>query len=133
MRISSALAVLFALLMFSTAAFAVSQPWYIEYEKATKFVEQGKYEDAERTLLHLIEVKPFPEAEESTYGMWTTHYTPFFYLGEALMGQHKSEGAMRAYRASYKFAVAQTDPAKRQKLEQILGPKAASMRPASID
>ncbi|HLA40627.1 MAG TPA: tetratricopeptide repeat protein, partial [Candidatus Glassbacteria bacterium] len=76
--------VLLALLIWIWPAFVAGQStWYSAYESALEEISAGHWEEAISHLQRALELKPKPELEARTYGVWRRDYLPFYYLGLA--------------------------------------------------
>ena len=121
MTIRFTTSILTLLLAVSIPAIAESKhPWYVDYDRAVNKINHGKFAVAEEILLDLLERKALPQPNVPTYGMWSTDYTPYYYLGEAQRQMGKEEVALRAYRAADRFGVARRDEVKSLTLDDVL-------------
>ncbi|MFH1070097.1 MAG: tetratricopeptide repeat protein [Candidatus Glassbacteria bacterium] len=71
-----------ALLFWTVSPEARGQStWYSAYEMALEEISAGRWEQAIGHLQRSLELKPEPELDARTYGVWRRDYLPFYYLG----------------------------------------------------
>ena len=59
------------------------ETWYANYDMALEAISQSRWEEAVTRLEMSLNLKPTPELNARTYGVWRRNYLPFFHLGVA--------------------------------------------------
>ena len=57
--------------------------WYAHYDLALEAISLNRWQEAIDHLKAAIDLKPEPELNAHTYGVWRKHYLPYFHLGVA--------------------------------------------------
>jgi tetratricopeptide (TPR) repeat protein len=67
-------------LLFPMASWA-QNTWYSAYENALEDISAGHWEQSAENLRQALELKPDPELNARTYGVWRSDYFPYYFLG----------------------------------------------------
>ncbi|MBW7995403.1 MAG: hypothetical protein FVQ81_02295 [Candidatus Glassbacteria bacterium] len=74
-----------------TPGLRAQSTWYSAYETALEDIAAGRWEQSVEHLRQALEIKPDPELNARTYGVWRRDYLPFYHLGLSFfnMGEYK--------------------------------------------
>jgi tetratricopeptide (TPR) repeat protein len=94
--------------MFPVAA---ASQWYDHYEKGTKQIERGQWDEAVKSISAAISQKQTPELKAITYGLqYIDEYLPYYQLGRALFLQGKYREAIENFNRCLSYGVIQRSP-----------------------
>ncbi|HUU28219.1 MAG TPA: tetratricopeptide repeat protein [archaeon] len=70
-------------LLVSVTPLPGQDTWYAAYERALENISVGRWEEAVADLERAVSLKPDPELNARTYGVWRRNYLPYYQLGLA--------------------------------------------------
>jgi len=74
--------------------------WYSRYELALERINVGRWEEAVGHLEQALQLKPAPELNARTYGVWRRDYLPYYHLGLAHYNLGHDEKALEYFKLS---------------------------------
>ena len=74
--------------------------WYSHYELALERINAGRWEEAVGLLEQAARLKPAPELNARTYGVWRRDYLPYYHLGLAHYNLGNDEKALEYFELS---------------------------------
>jgi tetratricopeptide (TPR) repeat protein len=94
-----------ALVMIFSLALALVElkgqdTWYFHYELALEKIGAGRWEEAVGHLEHAAQLKPTPELNARTYGVWRRDYLPYYHLGLTHYNLGQDEKALKYFKLS---------------------------------
>ncbi|MEA1997371.1 MAG: hypothetical protein U9N45_07015, partial [Gemmatimonadota bacterium] len=77
-------ALIFCLVSIPMASPLLGQnTWFASYEQALEHISVGRWDEAVSCLKRAAALKPEPELNARTYGVWRKDYLPYYQLGLA--------------------------------------------------
>ena len=74
--------------------------WYSHYELALERINAGRWEETARHLEQALQLKPAPELNARTYGVWRRDYLPYYHLGLVHYNLGSDEKALEYFKLS---------------------------------
>ena len=68
--------------------------WYSAYESALQDISAGHWEQSVEHLQQSLAIKPVPELNARTYGVWRKDYLPLYHLGVAYFNKGDYQRAL---------------------------------------
>jgi len=99
-----------ALLMLSAPPLAAQDTWYAAYELALEEISTGRWDEAIKHLEQALRLKPEPELNARTYGVWRKNYLPFYHLGLAYYNLGRYEKALEYFDRSLAAGAVKNNP-----------------------
>ncbi len=84
--------------------------WYSAYESALEDISAGRWEQSVESLNQALELKPEPELNARTYGVWRSDYFPYYYLGLAWFNMGDYSRAVEFFDRSYEAGPIRRQP-----------------------
>lgn len=96
------------------------ETWYAAYDRALEHIAAGRWQEAVDNLQNCLRLKPSPELNARTYGMWRQNYLPHYYLGLAWFNLGDYRQAEEHFTASEEAGVVTQIPELRESLKGYL-------------
>ncbi len=93
-----------------------SVTWYSAYESALKDIAAGRWEQSVKNLSQALELKPEPELNARTYGVWRSDYFPYYNMGLAHFNMGDYRRALEFFDRSLQAGAIKRQP---ELLEQL--------------
>lgn len=94
--------------------------WYSAYDKALECISASRWEEAIGHLEKAVSLKPEPELNARTYGVWRRNYLPYFYLGQSHFNLGHYEVAKAYFERSLAAGAVKNSPETLQMLNDYL-------------
>jgi len=94
-----ALVLIFGLVL-TVSGLRAQDTWYSSYELALEKIGTGRWEEAVGLLERAVQLKPAPELNARTYGVWRRDYLPYYHLGLAHYNLGRDEKALEYFERS---------------------------------
>ena len=110
---------LIIIMVCATSVYAQSS-WYAHYDLALEAISLNRWQEAIDHLQAAIDLKPEPELNAHTYGVWRKHYLPYFHLGVAYYNLGEYELAEEYLRRSLENGTIRDNPESLSALESAI-------------
>ncbi|MEA2062151.1 MAG: hypothetical protein U9P14_00510 [Gemmatimonadota bacterium] len=118
LKLYSALVVL--ILVAGRSPLPGQDTWFAAYDMALEAISQSRWDEAVTRLHESLLLKPEPELNARTYGVWRKNYLPFFHLGVACYNLGQYELARKQFEKSLASKAILGSPENMEALEGYL-------------